>query len=104
MNTFSVLPPTAKQEDYPDTDIIIDSLKRHYKVITVDAMSVVRELGDALGKTANVAVLGLLSTLPPFNEIPEAVWRLALKKVSPKEIINDANQQAFTAGRAVANG
>ncbi len=100
MNTFTALPPTAKPEEYPPLEKIIESLKE-YQVVTIDAMSVVKEAGDTFGKTANVAVLGLLSTLPPFNEIPEAVWRLALKKVSPKDVINDANQASFTAGRNV---
>lgn len=100
LNKFTVLPPTAKKEDYPDLQGIIDSLK-DYRVIEIDAMQIVRDLGDTFGKTANVAVLGLLSTLTPFNEIPEEIWRTALKQISPKDIINDANQASFTAGRKI---
>ncbi|MCK5808569.1 2-oxoacid:acceptor oxidoreductase family protein, partial [bacterium] len=54
LNKFTVLPPTAKKEDYPDLQAIIDSLKE-YTVITIDAMQIVKDAGDVFGKTANVA-------------------------------------------------
>jgi indolepyruvate ferredoxin oxidoreductase alpha subunit len=44
-------------------------------------------------------VLGLLSTIVPFNAIPEEIWLAALMAVSPADAVRSANQIAFAAGR-----
>lgn len=97
-NNHSVLPVALKREDYPDVNKIFDMLKE-YKVIKIDANKIVYELGDINGKTANVVVLGLLSTIVPFNSIPEKVWLSALMAISPSDFIKSANKLAFEAGR-----
>ena len=98
INDFKILPPTAKKEDYPDIEKIY-TLVKDYKVIIIDANKVVYSLGDKAGKTANVAILGLLSTIKPFNFLPEGIWLQALMSVSPNDFIKSANKLAFDAGR-----
>lgn len=97
-NNYSALPINTKKEDYPLLEDI-EKILNEYEVIKIDAMSIVKDLGDQLGKTANVAVLGLLSILEPFNKIPEEIWLSALMSVSPSDIIKSANYQSFNAGR-----
>ncbi len=99
-NTFRALPPNTKLEDYPNIDDIRKVLEG-YTVIEIDADRVVVELGDKAGRTANVAVLGLLSTIEPFSTIPEAIWLEALMSVSPTDFIKSANTLSFKAGRNV---
>lgn len=98
LNRFEALPPTAKEEDYPDAGKIIEALK-DYDVIEFDALKVVQTLGDKMGRTANVAVLGLLSTIEPFDKIPKEIWLEALMELSPNDMIKSANTMSFEAGR-----
>ena len=97
-NNFSVLPVAMKREDYPDADKIFDALKE-YRVIKIDANKIAYGLGDINGKTANVVVLGLLSSIAPFNSIPENVWLSALMAISPNDYIKATNKLSFEAGR-----
>jgi indolepyruvate ferredoxin oxidoreductase alpha subunit len=97
-NNFSVLPVAMKREDYPDVDKIFDALKE-YQVIKIDANKIAYGLGDSNGKTANVVVLGLLSSIAPFNSIPENVWLSALMAISPNDFIKATNKRSFEAGR-----
>lgn len=46
-------------------------------------------------------MLGVLSTLPPFDVVPEAVWLQALKGISRKPALWDLNHAAFMAGRGM---
>ncbi len=96
-NTFRVLPPKIRQEDYPELADIEKALDG-YKVITIDANKVAYDLNDKTGKTANVVVLGLLSTVEPFNQIPEEVWLNSLMSHSPNDYVKSANQIAFKGG------
>ncbi|MDO9228511.1 MAG: 2-oxoacid:acceptor oxidoreductase family protein [Syntrophales bacterium] len=97
-NNFLVLPIAMKREDYPDVDKIFDALKE-YHVIKIDANKIAYGLGDINGKTANVVVLGLLSSIAPFNSIPENVWLSALMAISPNDYIKATNKLSFEAGR-----
>jgi len=97
-NNFSVLPVAMKREDYPDVNKIFEALKE-YHVIKIDANKIAYELGDINGKTANVVVLGLLSTIEPFNSIPENVWLSALMAISPNDFIKATNKLSFESGR-----
>jgi indolepyruvate ferredoxin oxidoreductase, alpha subunit len=97
-NNFSVLPVAMKREDYPDVDKIFAALKK-YRVIKIDANKIAYGLGDINGKTANVVVLGLLSSIAPFNSIPENVWLSALMAISPNDYIKATNKLSFEAGR-----
>lgn len=97
-NNFTVLPVAVKKEDYPDVNKIYDALK-DYKIIKIDANKIAYDLGDINGKTANVVVLGLLSTIAPFNNIPEEIWLSALMVISLNDFIKAANKLSFEAGR-----
>ena len=97
-NKFMALPPNIKRTDYPKFDKILETLK-NYNVIEIDALKLVQKLGDKEGKTANVAVLGLLSTIEPFNKIPTTIWLETLLEVSPNKIIAGANHASFMEGR-----
>jgi indolepyruvate ferredoxin oxidoreductase alpha subunit len=68
-------------------------------VIKIDANKIAYGLGDINGKTANVVVLGLLSSIAPFNSIPENVWLSALMAISPNDYIKATNKLSFEAGR-----
>jgi len=98
LNTFRALPPTAKKEEYPDNEAILQVIA-NYRVISLDAYQVATQTGDRSGKTANVVVLGLLSSIDPFNRIPLAIWFSALAALSPTEDIRKGNNAAFMEGR-----
>ncbi len=99
-NNFRALPVNAKQEDYPDIKEIEEALAG-YNVVKIDANKVAFDLGDKLGRSANVVVLGLLSTIKPFSLIPKEIWLDALMSVTTNELIKSANIQAFKEGRKV---
>jgi indolepyruvate ferredoxin oxidoreductase alpha subunit len=94
LNMFRAVPVTMKAEDYPRFEEI-EAVLAGYDVIKMDAAKIARELGDKAGRTANVVVLGKLSTLEPFSNIPREVWLSALMSVSPNDLIKSANRLAF---------
>lgn len=95
-----VLPQGMKPEAYPDDDAIMRALDG-FKVIKLDVLDIALGLGDPKGRCANVVMLGVLSGLPPFDRIPEAVWLKALRLVTPKPALWDLNYAAFKAGQAL---
>ena len=98
MNNFTVLPINTKKEDYPKLAEIEKALEG-FTVIQVDASQLVLELGDPFGKSANVLILGILSTIKPFNVIPEQIWADALSSISANETNRSLNLLAFDKGR-----
>jgi indolepyruvate ferredoxin oxidoreductase alpha subunit len=98
LNTFRTLPVNVKKADYPELSEI-EKLLKGFKVIKIDAQKKAKDLGDKTARSSNVVVLGLLSTIPPFNLIPEGIWLSALHSISPTDRIKTANQLAFQAGR-----
>ncbi|NIM18721.1 MAG: pyruvate ferredoxin oxidoreductase [Candidatus Latescibacteria bacterium] len=98
-NEFTALPVNVKREDYPDPNKIEKALE-NYNLIKVDANKMAYDLGDESGRIANVIVIGLLSTIEPFDNIPEEIWLSALMSVSPTDFIKSANQTAFKSGRS----
>ncbi|MBR4490152.1 hypothetical protein IKP13_05895, partial [bacterium] len=70
-----------------------------YKVIETDVLETVAKIGDKSGKTANIAMLGLMSSIEPFSAIPKEIWLKALMKLSPTGAAKAANYAAFIAGR-----
>ncbi|MFC2114439.1 2-oxoacid:acceptor oxidoreductase family protein [Bacteroidota bacterium] len=98
INTFSVLPINTKKEDYPKLEEIEKALEG-YNVIKVDANKMVNELGDRFGKSANVLILGILSSIKPFNLIPVDIWTEALSSITTNETIKSQNYLAFETGR-----
>ena len=97
LNKFKALPPNTKLSDYPDFDEIRKSIK-NFNVIEIDANKICSEIGDKQGKSANVIVLGVLSTIKPFNVIPKEVWLNALMTLSPNDVIKTMNKSAFEKG------
>ena len=100
-NNLSIIPSSTKKGDYPDINKIYDAF-RNFKIIKIDANKIAYDLGDKSSKTANVVVLGLLSTIEPFNNIPEKIWLSALMAISPNKFIKAANKLSFEAG--IKNG
>ncbi|HOW52182.1 MAG TPA: 2-oxoacid:acceptor oxidoreductase family protein [bacterium] len=100
LNRFAAVPVAVKKEEYPAFDDIKKTLTG-YRIIELDALAAARGYGDTAGRTANVVVLGLLSTIAPFNAIPEDIWLAALMAVSPADAVKSANQIAFAAGRGL---
>jgi len=96
INEFTALPVNTKKEDYPPLAEIEKALEE-YTVIGIDANKIAYELGDRAGRTANVVVLGLLSSIEPFSFIPEEIWLSALMSVSPNDFVKSANLTAFRA-------
>lgn len=96
--TTKILPFGATEKDYPTDENILEALKG-YKVIEVDVLKKALELGDPTGRVANVVMMGVLSTLKPFEAFPESVWLNALQKINPKPAIWAGNYAAFKAGR-----
>jgi len=103
LNTFTSLPVNVKKEGYPDINDIEKVLSK-YNLIKVNANKSAYELGDKSGRTANVIILGLLSTIKPFNLIPEEIWLSVLMSVSPSEHIKSYNKLAFLEGRKLLIG
>jgi len=94
----AIMPPLFKAENYPTVEAVREALGG-YKVIDVDVLGTALGLGDPTGRSANVVMIGVLSTLAPFDSFPNEYWLQALKNVSPKPAIWQANYAAFLAGR-----
>ena len=94
----AIMPPLFKAENYPTVEAVREALGG-YKVIDVDVLATALGLGDPTGRSANVVMIGVLSTLAPFDSFPNEYWLQALKNVSPKPAIWQANYAAFLAGR-----
>lgn len=96
-----IVPPGLPADKYPSDEALSAALEGVH-VVEVDVLGKSLELGDAAGRTANVVMMGVLSTLPPFDAFPEELWVKALQKVNAKPIIWAANCAAFHAGREMA--
>ncbi len=98
LNNFTAMPVTAEKDDYPPESKIIKALD-DYKVIRVDANELADELGDEVGRTANVVVLGLLSAIEPFSQIPDEIWQNTILSLSPSDHWKAMNIAAYNKGR-----
>ncbi|HJL84080.1 MAG TPA: 2-oxoacid:acceptor oxidoreductase family protein [Candidatus Marinimicrobia bacterium] len=98
LNNFTAIPVTAEKEDYPPENEIIQALG-DYKVIQIDANELAEELGDEVGRTANVVVLGLLSAIEPFSQIPDEIWQNTILSLSPSDHWKAMNIAAYNKGR-----
>lgn len=93
-----IIPPGLTEDQYP-TDEQIHACLSSYHVVEVDVLGRALELGDRSGRTANVVMMGILSTLPPFNVFPPELWLKALNKTNARPTIWAANYTAFNCGR-----
>ncbi|MEW5868362.1 MAG: 2-oxoacid:acceptor oxidoreductase family protein [Chloroflexota bacterium] len=97
-----IIPLGLPEEQYPTDEQIEESL-RPYHVIEVDVLGKALELGDRTGRSANVVMMGILSTIPPFNVFPAGLWLKAIRKTNSKPAVWAANYAAFQAGREYAS-
>lgn len=93
-----ILPAGATEADYP-TDAQIREVLRPFQVVEVDVLAKALELGDSTGRVANVVMMGVLSTLRPFDAFSEGIWLRALQKLNPKPAVWASNYAAFRKGR-----
>ena len=77
-----IIPQGLPEEQYP-TDEQIQACLSPYHVVEVDVLGKALELGDRSGRTANVVMMGILSTLHPFDAFPPELWLQALRKANP---------------------
>ena len=86
------LPVRIGNAKYPEN--IVQKIKEmEVDIIPIDAEKIANEAGNI--KTANVALLGLLSK---YMELSEQKWLDALNAVIPKKVI-DVNLKAFNKGK-----
>ncbi len=96
-----IVPFGLPEEQYP-TDEQIHASLAGFHVIAVDVLGEAMHLGDSSGRSANVVMLGLLSTLAPFNTLPAELWLEAIRRANSKPAIWAGNYAAFQAGRQLA--
>ncbi len=96
-----IIPHGLPEDQYP-TDAQIHASLSGYHVIELDVLGKALELGDRSGRTANVVMMGILSTLPPFNVFPSELWLKALKNANSKPAVWAGNYVAFYTGRELA--
>ena len=97
VNTQKILPPSVAtgQAEYPEE--VLDHLReRDIVVVPVDAFDLAREVGEV--RTANVVMVGALSTFLPVDE---ANFEEIIRSRVPEKFI-DVNLKAFAAGRNVS--
>lgn len=93
-----IIPPGLAEDQYPDDEQIHTGLSG-FNVIEVDVLGKAMELGDRSGRSANVLMMGILSSLAPFNVFPVEFWLKALKAANSKPPVWAANYIAFHTGR-----
>jgi indolepyruvate ferredoxin oxidoreductase beta subunit len=98
VNTQKILPPSVAtgQAEYP-RDVLRHLTERDIVVVPVNAFDIAREVGEI--KTANVVMVGALSTFLP---IEPAIYQEVIRARVPDRF-RDVNLQAFAAGRKVSN-
>ncbi|MBC7354675.1 MAG: 2-oxoacid:acceptor oxidoreductase family protein [Desulfomicrobiaceae bacterium] len=96
----TILPGGMQPEDYPSRERIETALSA-FTVRWVDVQAEALRLGDVSGRSANVVMLGVLSTLAPWNSFPVDYWLEALRRVAPKPEVWQMNHAAFQAGRCL---
>ena len=95
-----ILPQCMKPEQYPSDEVLAAYLQA-CRVVSVNVLDIALRLGDPQGRCANVVMLGVLSTLPPFDALPVSIWLAALKSISRKPAVWNINHAAFMAGRTL---
>jgi indolepyruvate ferredoxin oxidoreductase alpha subunit len=94
------LDPPAKTFNYFDSSPAETGNMKNCRLITIDANEIAAGIGDKAGRSANAVVLGLLSTIEPFDAIPLETWMSALMAVSREDLEKSLNYKALKAGRA----
>ncbi len=102
LNEYSALPINTRKEDYPGINAIKNVLSS-YTIFNINANQISADMNDKRGMTANVVIVGLLSTIDPFNQIPSEIWQKAIVELSPTDLIKSMNLAAFDQGRKCIN-
>ncbi len=84
------MPVVIGAAEYPDN--IIENLKKEHKVISVDALSEAKKVGNA--RTFNTFILGIAAKHMDFSKED---WLEVIEKTVPPKTI-DINKKAFEAG------
>jgi len=101
MADTKIVPPGLPAEQYPDEAQIAACLAGR-RVLNVDVLGKALALGDASGRIANVVMLGVLSTVAPFDGFAPELWLEALRRANSRPLVWAGNYVAFQAGRALA--
>jgi indolepyruvate ferredoxin oxidoreductase alpha subunit len=96
-----VLPAGLDPDAYPG-DAALGEVLAPYRLVRVDPLEQAVALGDPTGRIANVILLGILSTLEPFDRFPVHLWWRALRQVDARPAVWAANYAAFNTGRQSA--
>ena len=98
MNYINIPPPSmvSRQEAYTDK---IEELSKEWNlnVRVIPGTDIGEEVGDV--RTANIAVVGALSTL---MEVPEESWIESIRERFPNKLA-ELNQKAFKMGRDISS-
>ncbi|MDP6033941.1 MAG: 2-oxoacid:acceptor oxidoreductase family protein, partial [Candidatus Marinimicrobia bacterium] len=101
LNEYSALPINAKKEEYPEIESIQNVLDQ-YKIINVNAHQIALDMNDSSGISTNVIIIGLLSKINPFSQIPNEIWQEAILELSPNDLIKTINLSGYNQGRTLA--
>jgi indolepyruvate ferredoxin oxidoreductase alpha subunit len=91
LNSFSITPGGVCSERFYSLEEILQKLCM-FNVVECDANRLAPQ-------NANIAILGILSTIFPFSGIPIEKWIRVLKKLSKNASVTDLNLESFELGR-----
>ena len=101
LNEFSALPINANKDDYPKIEEIQDALS-NFNIIHINAHQIAIDMNDSSGISTNVIIIGLLSKINPFSQIPNEIWQEAILELSPNDLIKTINLSGYNQGRTLA--
>ena len=101
LNEFSALPINANKDDYPKIEDIQDALS-NFNTIHINAHQIAIDMNDSSGISTNVIIIGLLSKINPFSQIPSEIWQEAILELSPNDLIKTINLSGYNQGRTLA--
>ena len=101
LNEFSALPINANKDDYPKIEDIQDALS-NFNTIHINAHQIAIDMNDSSGISTNVIIIGLLSKINPFSQIPSEIWQEAILELSPNDLIKTINLSGYSQGRTLA--
>ena len=91
LNDHAILPARLPPGDYPELESILSATAR-FQTWVVRA-------NEIAPRNANAVLLGLLSGIAPFHQVPIESWLETLRVLSPTEGILQGNLYAFHRGR-----
>ncbi|MBT4735221.1 MAG: hypothetical protein HOO10_09500, partial [Candidatus Marinimicrobia bacterium] len=101
LNEFSALSINANKDDYPIIEDIQDALS-NFNTIHINAHQIAIDMNDSSGISTNVIIIGLLSKINPFSQIPSEIWQEAILELSPNDLIKTINLSGYSQGRTLA--